>query len=312
MTYLKQWIDQPRTVWLRRAVFQIHLWIGLSVGLYVVMLSVTGSLLVYSRELVSVLESPMPEFQPEREPMSVEEMTRAAQRAYPGYAVTRVGRRVTERRPVMSVNLASGDDVRERVFNPYTGEDLGDAFPVGVQAVFWLTSLHDDLLMGFDGRNINGVGSALITLLVLTGAVVWWPGRKRARRSLGVRWRARWPRFNWDLHSALGFWVFAFMLLWGVSGVYLAFPGPFQTIVDTFSDPDAILGDRPGDVALAWLARLHFGRFRDYPALQALWATLGLVPAVMFVTGAAMWWNRVLRKITTASAEESPEGGEPR
>ena len=307
MNYLKQWVNQPRSVWLRRALFQIHLWTGLGIGLYIVMLSVTGSILVYSAELISVLESPMPEFQPDREPMSVEEMTIAAQRVYPGYEVTRIGRRVTRRRPVMSVNLALGDDIKERVFNPYTGEDLGEAFPDSVRAIFWLTELHDDLLMGFNGRRINGIGSILVTLLILTGAVIWWPGRKRVRRSLGIRWRSRWPRFNWDLHSALGFWVFALMLLWAVSGVYLAFPDPFQAVVDAVSEPDDILGNRPGDVVLLWLTRLHFGRFRNHAVLQALWATLGLVPAAMFVTGGVMWWNRVLRKISGGPADEPPK-----
>ena len=305
MTYLKKWIDQPRSVWLRRAMFQIHLWTGLAIGLYIVMMSVSGSILVYNAEIVRFLEAPMPEFQPDREPMSVEEMTVAAERAYPGYEVTRIGRRVTRRRPVMSVDLELGDDVRARVFNPYTGEDLGEAFPDSVRALFWVTELHDDLLMGFTGRRINGIGSALVTLLILTGAVIWWPGRKRVRRSLSVKWKSRWPRFNWDLHSALGFWVYALMLLWAVSGVYLAFPDPFQAVVDTVSNPDAILGDRPGDVALLWLTRLHFGRFRDYPALQAMWALLGLVPAVMFITGSVMWWNRVLRKVSGAPADET-------
>jgi len=66
--------------------------------------------------------------------------------------------------------------------------------------------------------------------------------------------------------------------------------------VDSISDPDAILGDRPGDVVLTWLTRLHFGRWRNAPVLKALWALLGLIPALMLVTGVIMWWNRVLRK----------------
>ena len=32
------------------------------------------------------------------------------------------------------------------------------------------------------------------------------------------------------------------------------------------------------------------------PVLKAVWAVLGLVPALMFVTGVIMWWNRVLRR----------------
>jgi uncharacterized iron-regulated membrane protein len=29
---------------------------------------------------------------------------------------------------------------------------------------------------------------------------------------------------------------------------------------------------------------------------KLIWAVFGLAPAVMFVTGAVMWWNRVVRK----------------
>jgi predicted NAD/FAD-dependent oxidoreductase len=36
---------QPQRVWIRRASFQIHLWLGIALGLYIVMLSVTGSAL---------------------------------------------------------------------------------------------------------------------------------------------------------------------------------------------------------------------------------------------------------------------------
>jgi len=31
--------------------------------------------------------------------------------------------------------------------------------------------------------------------------------------SLTVSWRAHFARINWDLHSALGFWCFLFVLL---------------------------------------------------------------------------------------------------
>jgi uncharacterized iron-regulated membrane protein len=68
-----------------------------------------------------------------------------------------------------------------------------------------------------------------------------------------------------------------------------------------------VYGERPGDVALAWLSRLHFGRWRDPgwgPWLKATWAVVGVVPAVMFVTGAVMWWNR---KVRHRAARNAPE-----
>ena len=56
----QRWMRQPQNVWLRRAMFQVHLWTGLAIGLYVVMLSVTGSVLVYRNELDLYLRTPRP------------------------------------------------------------------------------------------------------------------------------------------------------------------------------------------------------------------------------------------------------------
>ena len=46
----------------------------------------------------------------------------------------------------------------------------------GELAVIWLARLHDELLLDRPGRYWNGALSTVATLLVLTGAVIWWPG----------------------------------------------------------------------------------------------------------------------------------------
>jgi uncharacterized iron-regulated membrane protein len=125
---------------------------------------------------------------------------------------------------------------------------------------------------------------------------VWWPGKKRWPRSLSVNWNASAARINWDLHSMLGFWLLPLLLIWCVSGIYLAFPGPFTTAVEFVWPHDESFNPTPGDTALAWLVRLHFGRFRGMRWLGIVWVVLGLVPAIMFVTGGLMWWNRLFRK----------------
>ncbi len=50
-TAWQRWVRQPQKVWLRRAIFQVHLWSGIGLGLYVFFISVTGSVLVYRNEL---------------------------------------------------------------------------------------------------------------------------------------------------------------------------------------------------------------------------------------------------------------------
>lgn len=265
-------------------------------GLYVVFISVTGAALVYRVELERAFQTPRPAFEPNRTRLTEDELRRAALRAYPGWTVTRVGSRITRRNTALEVWVERDGQKLERLFNPYTGEDLGDAIPMRVRALNGLAELHFDFLLGETGEVINAAASGAFSLLVLSGLVVWWPGIRSWRRSLTIARGTSWRRFNWDLHSAVGFWSFLIMAIWGISGIYLAYPEPFANFVDRISDPDAVLGQRPGDVVLTWLSRLHFGRFRGAPYLQALWVPMGLVPVLMFVTGVTMWWNRVLRR----------------
>ena len=310
MSALTRWLHTPQKTWLRRVIFQVHLWTGLALGLYVLVLSLTGSVLVYRLEIDQFLASPRAPLDEKATPMTADQLRAAAVRANPGWTVTAVhegsyrarqGRGRTRRPPdpTASIVVERDGQRKERLFNPYTGADLGPGFTQGQSALLRLVSLHDDLLLGRpDGTRANGALSLAFTLIVLTGAVVWWPGIARWKRGLGVRVTAGWKRVNWDLHSALGFWLLAFMMMWGVSGWYLGMPDPLTDLVERWSDPEGPVGERPGDLFLQWLTRLHFGRWRDPiwgPWLKAVWAFAGMVPAVMFATGLLMWWNRVVR-----------------
>jgi uncharacterized iron-regulated membrane protein len=294
MGVLQQWARQPQRVWLRRALFQIHLWTGIGVGLYVLMISVTGSVLVYRVELVRNL-APQPDAAAAAKgtPLSEAQLTEAAKRVYPGYEVTEVVRARRKTLPT-EITLTRGSETKQRAFDTYTGKDLGNANPVSLTVLNWILDLHDNLLAGSNGRWWNGVFGLLLTLLALTGIVIWWPGVQSWRKSLTFRWKTSWKRFNWDLHSAVGFWTLLFTLLFAFTGVYLGFPEAFGDFVDYVQPTSKYPEPRLGDNVLFWLARLHFGRFAGQP-VKAIWAIFGLVPAVLFVTGFFMWWNRVVR-----------------
>ena len=128
MTFWQRWLRQPQGLWLRRAVFQIHLWTGIAIGLYIVAICVSGSVLVYRNELY-VAFSPKPRIVAgSGESMALEELKSAARRAYPGYEVTEVRNGETPNHAV-EVTLARGEQRKRRLLHPYTGEDLGDPLP---------------------------------------------------------------------------------------------------------------------------------------------------------------------------------------
>jgi uncharacterized iron-regulated membrane protein len=308
MTLRERFIRQPQNVFLRRALFQIHLWTGIGVGLYMLVISISGSAIVFRRE-ISKLVWQRPTVVPTGRLMTAEELSAAAKQAYPRFDIAGVSFSKDPTRAA-EVSMMRGPRRRDRVFDPYTGKDLGDVAPDEPHFLTWLVKLHDDLLADRTGRLVNGAGALLLTLLSLTGAIIWWPGVARWRRSMFVRWKVSWPRFNWDLHSAIGFWMFLFVLMWGVSGIYLSYPAPFTDLVDYLEPIDPGSAElRFGDNALELLARIHFGRAYGI-GVKWLYTVLGLAPAVLFITGAVMWWNRVLRKVMLSS-NVAPALGRP-
>jgi uncharacterized iron-regulated membrane protein len=291
MSSAVRWLRHPQSVWLRKALFQVHLWTGLILALYVLVMSLTGTLLIYRRELSKAFS-----FQPRivagpGPRMTADELRQVAERAHPGYQTNRVFESRNPNQPA-EIWLERGPKRMQRLFNPFTGADLGDPLEVKFRVLLWLVDLHDNLLSGKTGHLANGVGGACVTLVCLSGIVIWWPGIDKWRRSLTIDWKANPRSFNWSLHSALGFWSLAFIFMWGISGIYLSWPSPFNGLVDYF-DSRHSTDVRFGDEFLAWLARLHFGRFPSLP-LKLVWTVFGLVPVALLVTGALMWWNRVL------------------
>ncbi len=290
----EDWLRRPQKVWVRKALFQVHMWTGIGVGLYVFLISVSGSAIVFRPELLRAFARPAPVIANAGLPMSEDALKDAARRVYPEHEVTEIWR---SKKPDAAVELwlRHGARTRQRLFDPYTGEDFGEAIMLGERVVLGLIRFHDTLLGGEFGRTINGFGALFLVVLCATGAVIWWPGVKTWRRSLVIPRKLNSHRFNWHLHSMLGFWSLALVVMWAVTGASLAFPHLSAAIVEHFEPAEqATVFPRTGDWILTWFGRLHFGRFGGR-SMKMLWVVLGLVPPLLFVTGAWMWWKRVLR-----------------
>jgi len=293
------WLHHPQSFWLRKLVFQVHLWSGLAIGMYVVIICISGSILIFRSELRQTFE-PTPRFVTVANTrLSEDELNAVVNRAYPDHSVSRILEREDPARAI-TVTLDQNGQRLQILFDPYTGEDLGHRLPLPYRMTTWLLDLHDNLLYADTGRHINGLGAIMLTLLSVTGAIIWWPGTGHWRSSLKVDFRANWARFNWSLHGFLGFWSLAFVFMWGLTGIYLAFPEPFTELADRLEPiNEETFEPRTVDNVLYWFARIHFGRFGGW-STKILWALVGLIPPALFVTGFLMWWNRVVRPLNTS------------
>ena len=185
--------------------------------------------------------------------MTADQIRDAAARAYPGWTVTGVfeGRYTARggrgegrgpRRPpdpTASVDLERGGEKKDRLFDPYTGADLGDNFTRGQSAVLWLVRLHDELLLGrLDGGWWNGALSLVFTLVVLTGCVVWWPGGDALGTEPSHQHEERMAPFQLGCPQRARLLVAAVHADVGRLGLVPWIPEPLTAFVERYSDPD--------------------------------------------------------------------------
>src|SRR5436305_7090875 len=108
---------KPQNVWVRRAMFQIHLWTGIAVGLYIIVVCVTGSVLVFRRELMLkyVNRPAVSAHAPDQKALTEAELAAAATRAYPDFEVEKVWRGRRDRTPV-DIWMHRGVEKKQHLF----------------------------------------------------------------------------------------------------------------------------------------------------------------------------------------------------
>lgn len=235
MSIWNRWLDRPQSFPPRRWIFQVHLWVGVVLALYVLLIGVTGASLVFRDEMEHAVT-------PKRVDPSVlrggplADPSQTAQRmrqAYPGRTLTFLAYPTPPDHLTIRGFLRKDESVLVVEAHPVTGQLLHAEVDDGF--LHWLQDLHFNLLSGRTGRIVNGIGAAGLLVMATTGLIIWWPGINRWRRAIRIDTSRRWKRLNWDLHSATGFWTAALLATWGISGVYFAWPLQFGAAVNAIS-----------------------------------------------------------------------------
>ena len=228
------YFEQPYTLSWRKALFQVHLWIGVIIGLYVIAICVSGSVLVFEQDLLN--DRPQLAQVAGHATPDWDSLARTAMAANPGSSLANIDMRSANRR-VVPVGLNKGNETVVVYTDSYTGRVLTQEV---LGRKHWLVetalALHTELALGASGAIADGIGGGLLFLMSLIGMVLWWPGVRTWKRALKINWRAPWARFNFDVHRAFGFWCFLLVAMWGITGTYFIFPEVVQRAISVFSD----------------------------------------------------------------------------
>ncbi|MGY4492410.1 PepSY domain-containing protein [Pseudomonas sp. TE3610] len=209
---------------LKKTLFQVHWFFGITAGLILALMGVTGALVSFQDEILQTLN-----------PTSLKVQVQDSGVLPPSQLVPRLeaakGKSISALWVENDTGLASrvfftpppGERRGElRYFNAYTGELLGR---VRGEGFFGFTlQLHRFLAMGEFGKNITGACTLILVFFCLSGLYLRWPRKALNWRAwLTLEWAKKGRAFNWDLHAVAGTWCLFFYLLLSVTGLFWSY-----------------------------------------------------------------------------------------
>lgn len=197
---------------------RVHLWLGLTLGIHLAVLGLTGSFIVFKDEIeFATLASKKREpGAPKLTPTQIVDAARAATGKEPSRLEYR-----KEPYSRVGVRIKGG----EVWVDPITGA-VDEAEHKGME---WALDLHKDLLFEKTGRAVSawfGIGGVL---LVLGGLYLWWPKTVgQLKNRLKVKRGTPWRRRALDLHNMAGALSLLPLLLIMSAGTALAWGKPVR------------------------------------------------------------------------------------
>jgi uncharacterized iron-regulated membrane protein len=230
-----------------------HRWIGIVIAVHMILIGLTGSLLVWHRELDAWLNPEM------HTPALIVQKGRQVAMASPNAIrdaglvaiAKKEGRNATDCALIWPMAQATSfrlfcavdHSQHTRYFDifvhPQTAEVTGirDRETLSLDSQHVVRTLHDfhsELLLSDVGLTIVGISALFLIGMTISGLFLWWPPSRRALvPSLKIKLSAPPRRLVYESHRTTGVAASILILVSAVSGLYLTFPEEIDWMADS-------------------------------------------------------------------------------
>ncbi|MGA9637469.1 PepSY-associated TM helix domain-containing protein [Flavobacterium sp.] len=261
-----------------KAIKILHLWLGLSSGIIVFIIAITGCLYAFQEEIQNYTET-YRFVESKNEPFLLPSQ------------LEKIARKELPNKSLHAIEYNSSEEAAEAIFfhyepsyyhivylNPYTGEVLKN---VNMEEGFFRFILDGHFYLWLPhkiGQVVVASATLIFLILLLSGLYLWYPKNKNARKQrFSFKWKktTKWKRKNYDLHNITGFYVLLIALIFAITGLVWGFNwfaysyykvlGGEKTLVyeDPISDKKTIAATNPIDKV--WLLMQ-----KEYPQAESI------------------------------------------
>jgi len=210
---------------MKKLIGKLHLYLGLSSGLIVFVISITGCILAFEQEIKSFTQPYMftePSTGAKVLPPSV--LQASAEKALPGKKANGILYEVPTKNAQVGFYNADPEYYYVVYVNPYTAKVVKiwnedeDFFHFILHGHYYLW------LPANIGQPVAASATLIFLVMLISGLVLWWPKNKSAaKQRYSIKWNAAWRRKNYDLHNVFGFYVMSIGVIFAITGLVWGF-----------------------------------------------------------------------------------------
>ena len=211
---------------LRKIIFELHKILGLTTGIVVFIVAITGCCWAFRDEIESLYDD-YKKVSPQNKPiLTPTEAKMYAMEVFPN-------------NHVHGTLFKKADDAIEVIFydpepefyqsvflNPYTGEVIQVDDHLSGFFAFILKGHMRLWLPKEIGEQVVGASILIFMVIILSGIFLWIPKkRKNLKQRLRFNWKdsTRWKRKNFDLHTVIGFYICSLALILAFTGSVMSY-----------------------------------------------------------------------------------------
>jgi uncharacterized iron-regulated membrane protein len=211
---------------LKKAIGKIHLWLGLSSGIIVFIIAITGCLYAFQEEIQNITEEYRFVEKQNKAYLLPTQLEQIAKKELPDKALHSIKYNGTEK-SVEAVFFHYQPTYYYIVYlNPYSGKVLETVnmeegfFHFILDGHFYLW-LPDEI-----GQTVVASATLIFLTLLISGLYLWFPRNKNAtKQRFRFKWKesTKWKRKNYDLHNITGFYILLIALIFTITGLVWGF-----------------------------------------------------------------------------------------
>ncbi|HTI11263.1 MAG TPA: PepSY-associated TM helix domain-containing protein [Puia sp.] len=206
---------------LKYLIHQLHLYGGLTSGVVVIIVALTGCLYVFEEEGRELFQHDYLHVKTVGSlRLPLHQMMDTVKAHYPRESIASI--RFKENQDASFLFFTKSQN--SIAVDPYTARIMGTR---DQKTDFFLVvrELHTHLLLGKVGGEIIRWNVLIFLVLCISGLVLWWPRQKKFfQQAARINFKTKnWKRFNWDLHSVLGFYAVLVLLIISLTGLFWTF-----------------------------------------------------------------------------------------